>query len=72
VSDTREYVDGTVTAFDESRGRGVVTASDGTIYEFHSTRIADGSRRIAAGVRVRFTLVPAVLGHWEASDITRA
>jgi cold shock CspA family protein len=72
VSDTREYVDGIVTSFDETRGRGVVTASDGTTYDFHSTRIADGTRRISTGARVRFTVVPAVLGQWEANDITRA
>ena len=38
---------GKVTAFDEGRGRGVVTSEGGSTYEFHATRIADGSRRIA-------------------------
>jgi CspA family cold shock protein len=62
---------GTVTAFDEGRGRGVVTAADGTTYEFHATRIADGSRRIAVGTAVEFEVVPALLGRWEANAITR-
>ena len=66
-----DELEGTVTAFDESRGRGVVTASNGDAYEFHATRIADGTRRIAVGTAVRFTVVPALLGRWEASAITR-
>jgi cold shock CspA family protein len=64
-------VDGRVTAFDDGRGRGVVTAADGRQYTFHATRIADGTRRIAVGAAVRFTVVPAMLGQWEASGITR-
>jgi cold shock CspA family protein len=67
-----ERIEGTVTTFDESRGRGVVTSASGETYEFHATRIADGSRRIAVGSAVRFAVVPALLGRWEASDITRA
>jgi cold shock protein len=64
-------VSGRVTAFDEGRGRGVVTADDGTTYEFHATRIADGTRRIAVGTAVEFDVVPALLGRWEASGIAR-
>ena len=63
---------GTVTAFDEGRGRGVVTADDGTSYEFHATRIADGTRRIPTGVTVTFEVVPALRGRYEASKINRA
>lgn len=62
---------GQVSAFDEGRGRGVVTADDGTTYEFHATRIADGTRRIAVGTAVEFDVVPALLGRWEASGIAR-
>jgi cold shock CspA family protein len=69
---TDDRTDGTVTAFDEVRGRGVVTATDGATYEFHATRIVDGTRRIAVGTKVRFAVVPALLGRWEASTITRA
>jgi cold shock CspA family protein len=64
-------VRGKVTGFDEGRGRGVVTADDGTAYEFHATRIADGTRRIAVGTSVEFDVVPALLGRWEASGIAR-
>ena len=67
-----DALDGTVTAFDETRGRGIVTATDGRVYDFHSTRIADGTRRISVGVAVRFTVVPGLRGRWEAVDITRA
>ncbi len=62
-------VTGTVTGFDESRGRGEITAADGTRYEFHATRIADGSRRIAVGVAVTFVTAPAPNGRYEAAQI---
>jgi cold shock CspA family protein len=65
-------VRGTVTAFDEGRGRGVVTADDGTAYEFHATRIADGTRRIAPGTAVEFDVVPSPVGTWEAGAVRRA
>ena len=71
MTDTADLVDGVVTAFDEGRGRGIVTADDGVPFAFHATRIADGTRRIAVGSRVRFAVVPALLGRWEASDLTR-
>jgi cold shock CspA family protein len=67
VSDS---IRGTVTAFDETRGRGVVTADDGRAFEFHSTRIADGTRRIPVGVAVTFETVPALRGRYEATAIT--
>ena len=67
-----EAVEGTVTAFDEGRGRGVVIGDDGSPYEFHATRIADGTRRIAIGTNVRFTVVPGPRGRWEAAAVTRA
>jgi cold shock CspA family protein len=64
-------VNGTVRAFDDARGRGVIVADDGTEYEFHATRIADGTRSITIGTAVHFEVVPALLGRWEASAITR-
>jgi cold shock CspA family protein len=67
-----EGVAGTVTAFSDERGRGVVTSAAGETYEFHATRIADGSRRIAVGTKVTFDVVPALLGRYEASNITRS
>ena len=66
-----ETLHGKVTEFNETRGRGVVTAHDGRAFEFHSTRIADGSRRIPVGVAVTFVTVPAIRGRYEAAEITR-
>ena len=61
---------GTVTAFDERRGLGEVTAEDATVYPFHCTAIADGTRTIAVGASVEFEIGPGPLGRWEASAIT--
>ena len=61
---------GTVSAFDEHRGLGEVTADDGTVYPFHCTAIADGTRTIAVGADVEFEIVPGRLGRWEAAAIT--
>jgi len=60
---------GTVTEFDEPVGLGVVTADDGTAYPFHCTQIADGTRTIAVGTKVDFT-VWSRLGTYEAAAIT--
>jgi cold shock CspA family protein len=62
-------VEGRVTAFDEQRGLGEITADDGAVYGFHCTRIADGSRTIAPGTPVAFEVVPGHLGRWEAARI---
>jgi CspA family cold shock protein len=59
---------GAVTAFDEAAGLGVVTADDGTEYPFHCTQIADGTRTIAVGAPVAFTVI-ARLGRWEAAAL---
>ena len=61
---------GTVESFDEPRGLGVIRADDGAALPFHCTAIADGSRTIAVGQPVRFTVVPGHLGRWEAAQIT--
>ena len=60
---------GTVTTFDDPRGIGVVTADDGAEFPFHCTAIADGTRRIDVGARVRFVDRPAHLGRFEATAI---
>jgi cold shock CspA family protein len=65
-------VRGTVTAFDEHRGIGELVADDGATYGFHCTAIADGTRTIAVGATVEFTVVPGHLGRWEASAIEPA
>jgi cold shock CspA family protein len=63
-------VHGNVSAFDERRGVGEVTADDGTVYWFHCTRIADGTRTIAPNTPVEFDVVPGHKGRWEAAAIT--
>jgi len=62
-------VKGRVSAFDERRGLGEVTSADGTVYSFHCTVIADGTRTIAVGTSVEFEVIPGHLGRWEASSI---
>lgn len=61
---------GVVSAFDAARGLGTVTADDGTEFGFHCVAIADGTRRVLVGSRVRFVLRPAHLGCYEADRIT--
>jgi cold shock CspA family protein len=61
---------GTVSAFDERAGLGEVTADDATVYPFHCTVIADGSRTIEVGANVDFEIVPGPLGQWEAAQIS--
>ena len=63
---------GTVTAFDEHRGIGELTADDGATYPFHCTAIADGTRTIAVGAAVEFAVVAGHLGRWEAAAIEPA
>jgi cold shock CspA family protein len=58
-----------VSAFDEQRGLGEITADDGTVYPFHCTVIADGTRTIAVGTAVEFTVVAGHLGRWEAAEV---
>ncbi|MGZ6899548.1 MAG: cold shock domain-containing protein [Acidimicrobiia bacterium] len=61
---------GTVTAFDERRGIGVVTAADGT-HAFHCTQIEDGTRSIRVGQVVEFIVAPGRRGDWEATAIRK-
>ena len=62
---------GTVTEFDDDAGLGTITADDGTMYDFHCTAIADGTRTIAPGTSVEFETRPSRHGGWEAAAITR-
>jgi cold shock CspA family protein len=64
-------VTGKVTAFDEHRGLGEITGDDGTVYAFHCTVIADGSRTIAVDTPVEFEVAPGLLGRWEAAAVTK-
>ena len=63
---------GRVTAFDAARGWGTVTADDGTEFGFHCVAVADGSRRVAVGTVVRFSVRPGHGGRWEADRIVPA
>ena len=60
---------GDVVAFDEHAGWGTVRGDDGREHAFHCTAIADGTRTIDVGTRVRFVVVPGHLGRWEAADV---
>jgi cold shock CspA family protein len=62
-------VTGSVSAFDVERGLGEVTADDSTVYPFHCTVIADGTRTIEVGTQVDFEVVAGPLGRWEAASI---
>jgi cold shock CspA family protein len=61
---------GVVARFDAEVGLGVLEADDGTELGFHCTQIADGTRRIAVGTAVRFTLRAGRGGRWEAVAVT--
>jgi cold shock CspA family protein len=60
---------GTVTSFNEARGLGAVTATDGRVFSFHCTAIADGTRTIVVGTAVEFEVVAGHLGTWEATNL---
>ena len=62
---------GVVAEFDEPRGLGVIRGDDGADVPFHCTAITDGSRTVETGRRVRFDVVPGLLGRWEASGIEK-
>jgi cold shock CspA family protein len=63
---------GQVVEFDAGRGLGVIESADGSRLAFHCTQIADGSRDIAVGERVRYDVVPGSSGGWEAASIEPA
>ncbi len=61
---------GTVTEFDEARGLGIVTATDGKAYVFHCIEVADGTRTIDVGRSVSFQPLPK-FGRYQASRIRK-
>lgn len=65
-----EELTGRVVDFDEARGLGTVEATDGRRLGFHCTGIADGSRTVEVGAAVRFRVVAANRGVWEAAGLT--
>ena len=60
---------GRVASFDHEVGLGRVEADGGRTYPFHCVAIADGSRQIAPGTRVRFRVAAGLPGRWEAAEI---
>ncbi len=60
---------GRVTAFDDHVGLGTLAGDDGAELPFHCTEIADGSRTVAVGTRVRFRVRAGRLGRWEAAEV---
>ena len=62
---------GRVAEFDRAAGHGAVVDREGEWF-FHCTAIADGSRTVARGVEVDFSLAPGHLGRMEARDIRAA
>ena len=61
---------GRVSGFDEARGLGTVADDAGREWPFHCTAVADGSRTIAVGTSVAFTVAPGHLGRDEAREVT--
>ncbi len=61
---------GTVSRFDVAVGLGVITTADAVDVGFHCTQIADGTRDIAVGTPVRFSVLAARGGEWEAGAVT--
>jgi cold shock CspA family protein len=61
---------GRVTSFDRRRGIGTVARDGaGDVFDFQATAIADGSRTIAVGAEVSFSVVPGHRGRYEARSL---
>jgi cold shock CspA family protein len=61
---------GRVEDYDAARGWGTIAADDGERLGFHCTQIADGSRAVPVGARVRYERRPGHHGRWEATRVT--
>jgi cold shock CspA family protein len=59
---------GRVEEFDDRVGLGLIAGDDGRSHRFHCVEIADGTRAIAVGTRVRFELLPK-FGRYEAGAV---
>ncbi len=62
-------IDGVVATFDDRRGDGVLRDLEGHEFYFHCVRIADGTRRVAVGARVRARRAVGLRGRDEAVDV---
>lgn len=61
---------GTVEEYDQARGWGTIVGDDGEVLGFHCTQIADGTRTIRVGARVRYARRAAHLGRYEAGAVS--
>jgi len=59
-----------VASFSEARGDGLLRDVDGLEFYFHCIHIADGSRTITPGTRVRARRLVGLRGRDEATDVT--
>lgn len=62
---------GVVSVFDAARGDGYIVDETGETVYFHCIEIADGSRSIEVGARVRATRRVGLRGRDEAGQVTR-
>lgn len=62
---------GRVAGYDDAAGYGTIAGAAGEWF-LHCTAIADGSRSIAVGAKVDFSLAPGHLGRMEARDVRPA
>ncbi len=60
---------GRVASFDRARGLGTVVDDTGASFGFHATAIADGTRDVAVGTAVAFTVSPGHRGRYEARSL---
>ncbi len=63
--------DGVVVSFDSARGDGTLRDQRGREFYFHCVAIADGSRVVEPGERVRARRAVGLRGRDEATDITK-
>lgn len=63
--------DAVVVSFDEARGDGVVRDARGRDFYFHCVTIADGSRHVDVGARVRAQRRVGLRGRDEASNLVK-
>ena len=64
-------IEGIVAAFDEARGDGVLVDAHGQEFYFHCVQIADGTRQVDAGARVRAQRVVGLRGRDEAAQLEK-
>jgi len=64
-------IEAVVASFDEARGDGVLRDQRGQEFYFHCVHIADGTRHVTPGTRVRARRVVGLRGRDEASDVVK-